>query len=101
MRPARSKSDLEVSAVCMMENSVVASTWIGRTQKTPSPRQFGSGRLFGDNDLNFVCLGSISGGRSRSSKENYPDKEGAEVPRRCHSHRTDALRIEWSRWNVS
>jgi hypothetical protein len=40
----------EVSAVCI-------STWIG-VRKNAILGQFGSGRLFGDNDLIFVCLRS-------------------------------------------
>ena len=63
---------LEESAVCMMEIASAPPKWIAYAQNV-IPRDFGSGRLFGDDDLIFVCLGFISGGRSCSSKENYPD----------------------------
>jgi hypothetical protein len=54
-------------------NSVGASQVDCAYAQNVIPRDFGSGRLFGDDDLIFVCVGFISGGRSCSSKENYPD----------------------------
>jgi hypothetical protein len=47
----------EVSAVCMIEIASSPPRGLG-VRKNAIPRQFRSGRLFGDNDLIFVSLGS-------------------------------------------
>ncbi len=83
MRPARSRSDLEMLAVCMMEMASASPRGLLVAQ-TATPRQFGIGALLGSS-------GQADGGRGYKGHEKTREKGNREVSRAGHFHRT-ALR---------
>ena len=89
------------SAICMMEIASAPPRGLGvRTKRHPPVNSDPDGCSVMTISSLFA-LAPLAGDAAAAAKKIMRIKQGAEVPRCCHFHRTDPPRIEWSRWSVS